>query len=307
MKLNPKSRVLFLFVGSIVFFGIILYVVTTLYNDKQNTSTAETPSNEIIDFIKNGDIGKVQELVEKDNSSLNAINEEGLSPLTTAIIYKEPEIALYLLDKGAGIEEKFQGVPYLHLVISNVLNGQLSETAANESIYIELLSKLVSIDKNLLKEKNEQEQNALQVAVINDNVEIAQWLIEKGVSLEEKDILGNTSFHIIATSNLVSFKNLIEEHYDGNILNLEEDTPLIEASKVGHDEIVSMLVKYDNINHQNKLGKTALMYASEYGYANTVKVLLANGADPTIVSEQDMTALDYANEWDHKEVIEQLR
>ena len=47
-------------------------------------------------------------------------------------------------------------------------------------------------------------------------------------------------------------------------------------------------------NFQNRLGTTALMMASAWGYTEIVRLLLENGADPNIGDEDGDTPLFYA-------------
>lgn len=49
------------------------------------------------------------------------------------------------------------------------------------------------------------------------------------------------------------------------------------------------------INHRYGGGKTPLMLASQMGSISVVRVLLEMGADPSLVSEDNLTAMDYAN------------
>ena len=63
----------------------------------------------------------------------------------------------------------------------------------------------------------------------------------------------------------------------------------------------------EEINDQNLEGKTALIIAAEYGYTNIVEILLQNGADAGIKSNEGKIALDYAIDWEHQEIIHLLK
>ena len=57
------------------------------------------------------------------------------------------------------------------------------------------------------------------------------------------------------------------------------ETPLIEAARFGHDEVVSALLSSGaDVKAKDRQGKTALMYASEGGHAETLKLLKQAGA-----------------------------
>ena len=74
------------------------------------------------------------------------------------------------------------------------------------------------------------------------------------------------------------------------------------------DVLDYLLQKSKNeINRLNNDGKTALMIASEYGYTMIVKILIGNGADSSLKSIEGKSALQYAQDWNHEEIIHLLK
>lgn len=66
---------------------------------------------------------------------------------------------------------------------------------------------------------------------------------------------------------------------DVNGIDEHGNTPLIEAARLGHDEIVTVLLMAKaDVNTKNDEGKTALMLAAEGGHDETVRVLAQAGA-----------------------------
>ena len=63
-----------------------------------------------------------------------------------------------------------------------------------------------------------------------------------------------------------------------------------------------------NINKKNErdYNRTALLYASIYGYKNIVEILLKNGADINIQDVNGWTALIFASNHGHKDIVEIL-
>ena len=56
-------------------------------------------------------------------------------------------------------------------------------------------------------------------------------------------------------------------------------TPLIEAARNGHDDVVeALLIARADMKAKDKQGKTALMYASEGGHTESVNLLRQAGA-----------------------------
>jgi ankyrin repeat protein len=86
-------------------------------------------------------------------------------------------------------------------------------------------------------------------------------------------------------------------------------TPLMIAAAEGHAEAVSALVEGGaDVNATNALGRTALMFASSYGFLPIVNDLLVHRADPNIVPKDSTgwTALIAAAHNGHREVVTML-
>ena len=79
-----------------------------------------------------------------------------------------------------------------------------------------------------------------------------------------------------------------------------DETALIIASCQGHFEIVDLLVNNDvDLDIQNDEGVTAQFCAVFFGQTEIVQLLNDAGADPNIIMNQDLTAMDLVSvEWD---------
>lgn len=72
---------------------------------------------------------------------------------------------------------------------------------------------------------------------------------------------------------------LEQEGADFNICNEFGITPLMSAAHSGNIEVVKMLLKYvRNVNQEDKEGNTALYYAVENSHLEIVKILHEHGA-----------------------------
>lgn len=66
---------------------------------------------------------------------------------------------------------------------------------------------------------------------------------------------------------------------DVNGIDDHGNTPLIQAARFGHDEVVlALLIGKADLNIKNDEGKTALMLAAEGGHDETVRALTQAGA-----------------------------
>ncbi|RPA77133.1 hypothetical protein BJ508DRAFT_191287, partial [Ascobolus immersus RN42] len=85
-------------------------------------------------------------------------------------------------------------------------------------------------------------------------------------------------------------------------------TPLALASREGHLLVIKYLIKHAKVevNVKDDLGITPLSHAASNGHSAVVEFLLFNGADVTIVSLRELSALSYASERNQLPVAELL-
>ena len=114
-------------------------------------------------------------------------------------------------------------------------------------------------------------------------------------------------FTYIEKNDIQSVKNYIDSGYDLNMQNGLNYTPLIYATKYNKIEIVKLLLNAGvDLNKQNDDGDTPLIYATEYNKIEIVKLLLNTGA---YIDKQDNygnTALIWAAFYNNREIVEIL-
>ena len=120
------------------------------------------------------------------------------------------------------------------------------------------------------------DQTALIAAASKDQIEIAQLLLDRGAKPDLSDPAGWTA--------------------------------LIHATYFGaRPELLSLLVqKGADVNHQNDRGATALYLAAASGREDTVRRLLALGANPSLATRSGYTPLRVAQNNGQTRIIELL-
>ena len=99
----------------------------------------------------------------------------------------------------------------------------------------------------------------------------------------------------------------------GNVTSPYDGTALIAAAHLGHHEVVKALVDAGApLDHVNNLGWTALIEAVILGdggprHIETVRILLAGGADISIADRQGRTPLQHAEVRDYEEIAGLIR
>jgi ankyrin repeat protein len=97
-------------------------------------------------------------------------------------------------------------------------------------------------------------------------------------------------------------RKLIDRNAD---VNKTGWTPLHYASTSGHLAIIELLLEHHAyIDAESPNGTTPLMMAAHYGSSAAVKLLLQAGADPSLKNQLGLTAEDFANRANRRDVAE---
>lgn len=121
--------------------------------------------------------------------------------------------------------------------------------------------------KTQVNVRNAHDETPLMLAAINNQMDLAKVLIERGADVNRPDW-----------------------------------SPLHYAATRGHREMMRLLIEHDAyIDSEATNGTTPLMMAAYSGSPLAVKLLLEEGADPTLVNHGNASALDFALSKDHQQ------
>jgi uncharacterized protein len=143
-----------------------------------------------------------------------------------------------------------------------------------------------------------------------DDVKRARALIARGADVNAKDDTVQSAYLISTSEGSLDLLNLMLKH-GGDIAAKDSfnGTGLIRAADRGLADVAGRLVQAGvDVDHVNNLGWTALHEAIILGdgsrrYVDTVRVLVAAGADVTLRSRRDgVSPLDHARAKDHDEI-----
>jgi uncharacterized protein len=174
------------------------------------------------------------------------------------------------------------------------------------------------------KERPAPKPGARQQARLNQQLIDAAWandlrrarsLIARGADVNAKDNTVQSAYLISTSEGYLELLNLTLEH--GGDLDSKDSfngTGLIRAADRGHADIAGRLVQAGvKINHINNLGWTALHEAIILGdgsgrYVDTVRVLVAAGADLRLPSQRDkISPIEHATAKGYSEITQVLR
>jgi uncharacterized protein len=162
-------------------------------------------------------------------------------------------------------------------------------------------------------EQQRLNQQLIKAAWDND-LRRARALIARGADVNAKDNTVQSAYLISTSEGYLELLELTLQHgADVDSKDSFNGTGLIRAADRGHADIVGRLVQADiKINHINNLGWTALHEAIILGdgsrrYVDTVRVLVAAGADLGLPSQRDqITPLRHATSKGYNEIAQVL-
>jgi len=175
----------------------------------------------------------------------------------------------------------------------------------------------------LLKQTNHVESHHINSAVLDNDIELLDILIEK--SLENKEYnyeLGNSIMLAVELGNQEAVKILAKKMKDKDIettrFNFHSNDKLPFNPHLSTNSMFKSILKdqsgitkifVDNMKNIDKkfcYGFTALSYAAWYGKNDLVSYILKKGADPNLGTDDGTTPLMYASMAGHTESIELL-
>jgi ankyrin repeat protein len=134
----------------------------------------------------------------------------------------------------------------------------------------------------------------LDVAVRQGRLDMVKLLLANGAKLHGRE-LPEAAFIELQNDSLAMVTTLLEAGANANSRS-DGSTALLRASYRGNKKTVKLLlaqpgIKLDETDYD---GRTALMWAAELGHAEIVEMLLQAGANTSIISKRDGTAMALA-------------
>jgi len=152
-------------------------------------------------------------------------------------------------------------------------------------------------------------RSALLLAVLADDIQTAQLLVEYGADPNAVDDRLDTPWLATGrTGSVAMLEVLLPADPDMSIKNRYGGIAVIPASERGHVEYVRRVVATGiDVNHVNDLGWTALLEAVILGdgsaaYQEIVRILLAAGAVRELADRDGVTAQQHAVRLGHREL-----
>ncbi|MNN24951.1 Ankyrin repeats (3 copies) [compost metagenome] len=148
----------------------------------------------------------------------------------------------------------------------------------------------------------------LVVALREKSIKVATVLIKaKNIDFDKTNPAGENALMMASLQGELDMVKLMVDGEEAEI-NKKGWAPLHYAASNGHNEVVKYLVDHAAyIDAESPNGTTPMMMAARGGHIDTVKLLLDEGADLRLKNQQSMTAIDFAEQYNQKEIADGLK
>lgn len=149
-------------------------------------------------------------------------------------------------------------------------------------------------------------ETPLMLAARFNVVDVVEFLVERGASLEYEDDMGFTALHHAAMGGKSeNILRLIEFGCKASKVNYHKSSAIHLAAENGHTEAVRLLLEHGaSVKKANCFCMTPLTLALKNGHLETIQLLLKNGCDFSVVSDEaGRLPIHYAVEGGHVDVV----
>lgn len=185
--------------------------------------------------------------------------------------------------------------------VKNFEQGTL--LAAAEQRNTDQVKEILQDPDYVIDEGDGENNTPLNIAVHNNDVEMAKALIDRGADINKQNNISDSPYLYAGAQGRTEILAYMLAHAEPNLSvhNRFGGNALIPAAEKGHIENVKLLLAdgREDIDFQNNYGYTALIEAVGLRegtalYQEIVRVLMENGANQHITDNSGRTAMDYA-------------
>lgn len=272
-----------------------LETVELLVKRGANVNNASIRRSPLHTAAQKGD-EKIAIFLLANGANINAIDNEGVTPLNEAISYKHGGLAKIFIEKKADVNAaRRDGATPLHAA------AQLNLP----DIAVLLIAQHAVIDP-----RSETGITPLMLAAGNKNHDTAQLLIEKGANVNAActDDGATPLDYAVGAGDLPMVSLLLAKGAKVDAVDSQKNTALHQAAMQNFAKIAEiLLVHHAKVDAVNDEGITPLMYAAMNGKCEVARVLLNNGANANATDTVDgMTPLHCAALEGHADIVQLL-
>ncbi len=302
---------------------ILFFVTVILIILAAVALVALAQTENIFEAIEDGDMDTVRLLLERDPGLIEIPDDSGNTPLHFAVAYGQPDIARFLIEKGAPIDaqnqEEFTPLRYASVRNQHEAARALLEAGADTEI------------------PDDYGRTPLLIcARETGDVEMARLLLDHGANVNAKDRFEDTPIVLSAWRGFEDQVNLFLDRGAETPIDGDCGAPLVEysvkkglprlfavleangadfmettdtgwsklhsAALGGSAEITGTLIERGlDINAQDMYGYAPVHYAAKRGRNEVIQLLVSKGAFTEVVTVAGETPWNIAESWHHDE------
>jgi ankyrin repeat protein len=268
------------------------------------TSVANAGDLTLVEATKNKNSRAVRALL-RQQADVNARQGDGATALHWAVYWDDSETADLLIQAGARVNATNDlGVTALYLACENgsvAMVQKLLKAGANpnatlpsgeSALMTAARAGSVGVVKALLAQgakvnaaENTQGQTALMWAAARGYQGVTRVLIDAGADITARSRVRQTRVMGVVSSTRAAVPRNAFRQSAGSLVNEGGFTPLLFAARQGNVESVRFLLAAGaNVNDVAPLGTSVLLVAAQSGHGELGVFLLENGADPNASS-----------------------
>lgn len=262
----------------------------------------QTGHQEVIDLLQiglflqaiyKGDRDAIQSILTVFPNIIKQCHDRGFNPLSAIIAGNQLDLIDFFISKGANVHFTDEaGNTVLHTAV--------------EKNNIAALKMLEDRGSRLDVVNTKNGFSLLHHAISQGHLEVVQFLVQKGLLLNDTTQEDVSSIHLAAECNQFAILRYLLEQQPGvdiNKLDNDQNTMLHYAAENGNQEMVALLCERGaNVNIKNKSGKTPLHLTIQPKNSQLVEYLVTRGADVNCKDIEDETPLiDIARNFQGKE------
>jgi ankyrin repeat protein len=287
---------------------------------------------------KRDQVDKLQELLSADKTWLEKRDRYQRTPLHSAARYGAASAARFLLDQGADCgardesgntplhlaaifrHDEIIGLLVQHKVDVNALNAEGRAPLSLAALYGNPESMKILLAGGAMANIRDADGNTpLHIVVLYRHPENLDEILKVNPDMNALGAEGHTPLHlgVRRPDNGKMIQRLIEHGGDVNIRDPKGKNALLVSVDSNQTEYIELLVSHGiDINSQDNDGNTALHYPLARVLRNKMflpsskeiaKILLDEGADPTIRNKEGKSPMDLAMETGESELINLLK
>ncbi|CAK1547092.1 unnamed protein product [Leptosia nina] len=260
----------------------------------ESISTTETTGREetldyVFDLIKANHTEQVQALLERNRKHLNNMQDNEKSAIKLSLDEMDND------DDDSDVE----------------IYQKLCHPLCNCKKCCQKLSKNLLKTSPTISSRDSHGLTPLHVASIYGKAAIVEILLDMGADVNATDLNECSPLHYSASrGHQNALLLLLHSGADINKANIDKNAPLHMAVNNGHLNCVKALIYFAEhgrkqiiVNCCNGNGNTPLHLASKWGYEGIAKLLIENGAEPSLQNRNGKSAFDIAHNYKILQVL----